>query len=61
VQLLKTHRVGVRLQAGVYATFVNTNGAIFCHSGPQAGGCAITIHGTALYQFEASAGVVFRF
>jgi hypothetical protein len=61
VQLLKTHRVGVRLEARVFATFVNTDGAIFCHSGPQAGACAITIHGTALYQFEASAGVVFRF
>ena len=45
----------------MFATFVNTDGAIFCHSGPQAGGCAISIHGTALYQFEASAGVVFRF
>jgi hypothetical protein len=61
VQLFKTHRVGVRLQAGVFATFVSTDGAIFCHSGPQAAGCAISIHGTALYQFEASAGVVFRF
>jgi hypothetical protein len=61
VQLLQTHRVGVRLEARVFATFVNTDGAIFCHSGPQAGGCALSIHGTALYQFEASAGVVFRF
>ncbi len=61
VQLLQTHRVGVRLEARVFATFVDTDGAIFCHSGPQAGGCAISIHGTALYQFEASAGVVFRF
>jgi hypothetical protein len=61
VQLLQTHRVGVRLEARVFATFVDTDGAIFCRSGPQAGGCAISIHGTALYQFEASAGVVFRF
>jgi len=61
VQLLQTHRVGVRLEARVFATFVDSDGAIFCHSGPQAGGCAISIHGTALYQFEASAGVVFRF
>ena len=61
VQLLQTKRIGVRLEARVFATFVDTDGAIFCHSGPQAGGCAITIHGTALYQFEASAGVVFRF
>jgi len=61
MQLLQTRRVGVRLEARVFATFVTTDGAIFCHSGPQAGGCAISIHGTALYQFEASAGVVFRF
>jgi hypothetical protein len=61
VQLLQTSRVGVRLEARAFATFVDTDGAIFCHSGPQAGGCAISIHGTALYQFEASAGVVFRF
>jgi hypothetical protein len=61
VQLLQTSRVGVRLEARVFTTFVSTDGAIFCHSGPNAGGCAISIHGTALYQFEASAGVVFRF
>jgi hypothetical protein len=61
VQLLETHRVGVRLEARMFATFVNTDGAIFCHSGPQAAACAISIHGTALYQFEAIAGVVFRF
>jgi hypothetical protein len=61
VQLWQTRRVGMRLEARVFATFVSTDGAIFCHSGPQTGGCAISIHGTALYQFEASAGVVFRF
>jgi len=61
VQLLKTKRVGVRLEARVFATFVNTDGALFCHSGPQGGVCAIQIHGTALYQWEGSAGVVFRF
>jgi hypothetical protein len=61
VQLLQTKRVGVRLEARVFATFVDSDGALFCHSGPQGGACAISIHGTALYQFEASAGVVFRF
>jgi len=61
VQLRKTKRVGVRLEARVLATFVNTDGALFCHSGPQGGACAIQIHGTALYQLQSSAGVVFRF
>ncbi|HUL81424.1 MAG TPA: outer membrane beta-barrel protein [Gammaproteobacteria bacterium] len=61
VQLRKTKRIGVRLEARVLATFVNTDGALFCHSGPQGGACAIQIHGTALYQLQSSAGVVFRF
>jgi hypothetical protein len=61
VQLRKTKRIGVRLEARVFATFVDTDGALFCHSGPQGGVCAIQIHGTALYQWEGSAGVVFRF
>jgi hypothetical protein len=61
VQLRKTKRVGVRLEARVYATLVNSDGALFCHSGPAGGVCAIQIHGTALYQWEGSAGVVFRF
>jgi hypothetical protein len=61
VQLLQTKRVGVRLEARVFATFVDSDGSVFCHSGPQGSACAISIHGTALYQFEASAGVVFRF
>jgi hypothetical protein len=61
VQLRKTKRVGVRLEARVFATFVDTDGALFCHSGAQGAVCAIQIHGTALYQWEGSAGVVFRF
>jgi len=61
VQLRKTERIGVRLEARVFATFVNSDGALFCHSGPAGGACAIQIHGTALYQLETSAGVVFRF
>ena len=61
VQLRKTKRIGVRLEARVYATFVDSDGALFCHSGPQGGVCAIQIHGTALYQWQGSAGVVFRF
>jgi hypothetical protein len=61
VELRKTKRIGVRLEARVFATFVNSDGALFCHSGPQGGVCAISIHGTALYQWQGSAGVVFRF
>jgi hypothetical protein len=61
VQMLKSRRVGVRLEARVFATLVDSDGALFCRTGPQANVCAITIEGSALVQFEASAGVVFRF
>ena len=61
VQLAKNKRFGARFEARVYTTFVSTDGALFCGGGPQGGVCAIQIHGTALYQWEASAGVVFRF
>jgi hypothetical protein len=61
VQLLRSKRVGVRLEARVFATLVDSDGALFCRSGPEGSACAITIAGTALFQWEASAGVVFRF
>jgi hypothetical protein len=62
VHLRATQRVGVRLEARVFATFVDTDGAIFCVSGvAQISGCAISIHGEAILQYEVHAGVVFRF
>ena len=61
VQLQKTKRVGVRLEARAFATLVDSDGALFCRTGPEANFCAISIEGTGLFQFEASAGVVLRF
>ncbi len=61
LQMLKSKRVGVRIEARAFATLVDSDGALFCRSGPQGSACAITIAGTALFQWEASAGVVFRF
>ena len=61
VQMQKSKRVGVRLEARVFATLVDSDGALFCRTGPEANVCAITIEGSAVVQFEASAGIVFRF
>lgn len=60
VQFRADKRVGVRLEGRVFATFVDTDGALFCESD---GGidCLVRVQGTALAQFEARAGIVFRF
>ena len=54
-------RVGLRLDGRFIGTFVDSNSQIFCGSGPDGGGCAISTSGKLLYQFELQAGVVFRF
>lgn len=61
VQVRATKRLGVRLEARAFATLVDSDGSLFCASGDQISGCAFTVNGTALYQFEARAGLVFRF
>ena len=62
VHLRPTERIGVRLEARAFATFVDSDGAIFCVSGGAiVNGCAISIHGEALLQLEARAGLVIRF
>jgi len=61
VQLRADKRIGVRLETRVFATLVNNDGGLFCGFNGTTSGCAVTIHGTALYQWEASAGLVIRF
>jgi hypothetical protein len=61
VQLRANKRIGVRLEARAFMTLVDSEGFLFCGSGGQISGCALTVNGTALYQFEGRAGVVFRF
>jgi hypothetical protein len=61
VQLRATRRVGVRLEARAFATLVQSDGSLFCASGGQINGCALSVSGKALFQWEAHAGLVFRF
>jgi hypothetical protein len=53
-------RVGVRVEGRVFTTFVDSDSRILCQS---AGGatCAVRIDSTNLTQWEARAGLVFRF
>lgn len=61
VQLNATGRLGVRLEGRVYTTFIDSNSTIFCASDFGAASCLIVVDSSALVQWEARAGLVFRF
>lgn len=61
VQLRADRRVGVRLEARAFGSLVDNDSDLFCVAGPAANACALKVDGTALFQLEARAGVVFRF
>jgi hypothetical protein len=61
VQLAATKRVGLRLEARAFTTFVDDNSVIFCSSINGSGSCLIRVEGNLLTQWEARAGLVFRF
>ena len=49
--------LGLRLELRGYATWVDSNGGLFC----RAGGCAVSIKGNAFYQGEGLIGLTARF
>jgi hypothetical protein len=61
VQLNATKRLGFRLEARAFTTFVEDDSKIFCESAGGAGGCLIQVDARTLTQWEARAGLVFRF
>ena len=61
VQLNPRGRFGVRLEGRVYTSLISDSSRIFCGSDGGVGGCLIEIDGTLLTQWEARAGIVFRF
>lgn len=61
IQLNPRGRFGMRLEGRVYTSLVDDNSRIFCGSDFGVGGCLIEVDGTLLTQWEARAGVVFRF
>lgn len=61
LQIRPNDRIGLRLEGRGYATLTSSNSDLFCYSGPDQNVCAIRIDGTVMWQFEALAGIVFRF
>jgi hypothetical protein len=60
LQLRSTRRIGVRIEGRVFTTFVDSDSRIFCLSSEGAT-CGIEIDSATLTQWEARAGLVFRF
>lgn len=61
VQLNATKRLGVRFEARAFTTFVEDDSDIFCSSSELGGACLIQVDARTLTQWEARAGLVFRF
>jgi opacity protein-like surface antigen len=61
LQIAPSSRLGLRLEARAFGTLLRSGSTIFCGSGPNAAGCAITVEGDVLWQFQTMAGIVFRF
>ena len=61
VQLNASQRIGVRIEGRVFTTLVESDSDIFCSSTDGVGACLIQVDGTTLTQWEARAGLVFRF
>ena len=59
--LAATSRFGIRLEIRAFMTFVDNDSRLFCESDAGAGECLILIDSNTLTQWEARAGVTFRF
>ena len=61
VQIAARNRLGLRLEARVFTTFVDSDSTFFCSSDGGAGSCLVQVDSRTLTQWEARAGLVFRF
>lgn len=61
IKLTTTEQLAIRLEGRVYTTLLDSDSRIFCSSDLGVGECIIEASGTALTQWEARAGLVFRF
>ena len=58
VELGASERIAIRLEGRGFATFLDSEGAVFCDS---SGGCVVLVASDLLWQFEVGAGVTFKF
>lgn len=54
-------RLGFRLEGRAHGVLVSSNSKLFCRTGPDENICVVQVEGDLFAQFEAFAGVTFRF
>lgn len=54
-------RLALHFEARAYFTFFESDGSLFCVSGPAGGQCLLRASGSLIYQIDAQAGLTFRF
>jgi len=54
-------RLGFRLEGRAHGVFISNDSRLFCRTGPDENICVVQIEGDLFSQFEAFAGVTFRF
>ena len=60
-QFNASKRFGVRLEARAFTTFLDNDSSLFCQSDAGGAECLIAVESNTLTQWEARAGLVFRF
>jgi opacity protein-like surface antigen len=60
-QALPASRVGLRFEARLLGSVLDSESALFCASGPAGSACAFRASGDVLWQWDVTAGVTFRF
>jgi opacity protein-like surface antigen len=58
IELPLTPGIGIQFEGRGFATFLDSNGALFCSS---QGSCSVRVAGSVLWQFEVATALVFRF
>ena len=61
LKLFPKKRFGIRLEGRLFGSWLDTESDIFCQTGPQANVCAVSIEGNVLWQWQTTAGFIFRF
>lgn len=56
-----TKNVGLRLDVRAFVTLLDTDGSLFCVSGPAGAGCAIAAAGDTFVQYGAGLGLIAAF
>ncbi len=61
VKLFADKRIGMRLEGRLFSTLIDSDTEIFCRSGVDTNFCAVKVDGDLLFQWQAMAGLTFRF